>query len=290
MTTKPPPLYYFNGITFNSGYYTIIDENPLTQAEADSRYLIKTKNDTTNNLQTFSAGLNFSGEINGPTIAITTIKSNTYQSSSINQLMTIGNNQISASATMSIGCNTGRLGNINIANTQTTGTANIVIGSTAITGAGSQNIQINRPLTIGYSVNSSSLSQIGGSSSVISANAVSISSTTAKSLISYANIPIGVYQVYYQIFHTILTTPVSFTSENVLLCDTQDSISAVLDRIETLNNVTVGISRSVGYYTIAGGGILINNVASETAYLNVKYTFSGGTLIAIGYIRLVRIG
>ena len=30
MTTKPRPSYYFDGITFNSGYYTIIDEAPLT--------------------------------------------------------------------------------------------------------------------------------------------------------------------------------------------------------------------------------------------------------------------
>ena len=41
MTTKPPPLFYFNTITFNSGYYTIVDEAPLTESKADARYLIK---------------------------------------------------------------------------------------------------------------------------------------------------------------------------------------------------------------------------------------------------------
>ena len=45
MTTKPPPLHYFAGIAFNSGYYTIIDEAPLTESKADSRYLIKTQTD-----------------------------------------------------------------------------------------------------------------------------------------------------------------------------------------------------------------------------------------------------
>ncbi len=46
--TKPPPLFYFPGIAFNSGYYTIVDEAPLTESKADSRYLIKTQTDTTN--------------------------------------------------------------------------------------------------------------------------------------------------------------------------------------------------------------------------------------------------
>ena len=74
MTTRPPPLFYFNTITFNSGYYTIVDEAPLTESKADARYLIKTQTDTTNQLQTFSGGITFSGIINGPSIVSSLIK------------------------------------------------------------------------------------------------------------------------------------------------------------------------------------------------------------------------
>ena len=146
------------------------------------------------------------------------------------------------------------------------------------------------PITIGHGI-STNLAQLGGTSSVIPPTAVSIGAT-AVTLISFTNIPIGVYQVYYQIFHTILTSTISFTEQRVLLCDTENAINAPLNRIETLESVSSpGISRPPGNFTITGGGIRVNNVASEVAYLNVKYTFTGtGTLIEFGYIRLVRIG
>jgi hypothetical protein len=81
--------------------------------------------------------------------ANTAMKSNLYRSTSVNQALSLGDNQTGVNAKLNIGCNVARAGDINIANTQTTGTANIVIGSSVLT-TGSQNIQINRPLTIGY--------------------------------------------------------------------------------------------------------------------------------------------
>jgi hypothetical protein len=57
MTTKPPPVYYFDGITFNSGYYKISEEATLTQSQADSRYLIKAISDTINYLQKVLGGI-----------------------------------------------------------------------------------------------------------------------------------------------------------------------------------------------------------------------------------------
>ena len=302
MTTKPPPTYYFSGITFNSGYYTTTDENPLTQSEADSRYLIKTQNDTTNNLQTFSAGLNFSGEINGPTIvASTTMKSNAYQSTSINQLMAIGNNQIGVAATMSIGCNTGRLGNINIANTQTTGTANIVIGSTAITGAGSQNIQINRPLTIGYNaVNNlnNSFDKIGGYNTINSSESSVVNDINgATSLLNFSNVPPGLYLFNYQINYRITNSNGDFTQQNFILSTTENNfvsgniIGGEFSSLYTTNRV-VAILTEPDKYTqnISKCGTIILSGMSNI-YLNYRIVIANSSVVFIkASLRLVRIG
>lgn len=57
MTTKPPPSYYFSGITFNSGYYTITENTLLSREDADERYLIKNTQDTATSLETFNEGI-----------------------------------------------------------------------------------------------------------------------------------------------------------------------------------------------------------------------------------------
>ena len=84
--TKPPPLHYFPGIAFNSGYYTIVDEAPLTESKADSRYLIKTQTDTSNNIQTFSAGIKttFINSDGVTSLQIGAIESDLGQTTSIN--------------------------------------------------------------------------------------------------------------------------------------------------------------------------------------------------------------
>jgi hypothetical protein len=58
------------------------------------------------------------------------------------------------------------------------------------------------PITIGYTVNPSSISQIGGSA-LITASSLVVIGNDAISLISLSGIPVGVYQVFYQILHTI---------------------------------------------------------------------------------------
>ena len=63
MTEAKPPEFYFDGIVFNTQYFKESNE-PLTKDESDARYLIKTQPDTSTALQTFSNGINFSGEIN----------------------------------------------------------------------------------------------------------------------------------------------------------------------------------------------------------------------------------
>ena len=304
MTTKPPPLYYFNNITFNSGYYTTVDENPLTQLEADARYLIKTQNDTTNNLQTFSAGLNFSGEINGPSIiATTTMKSNAYQSTSINQLMAIGNNQIGVGATMSIGCNTGRLGNINIANTQTTGTGNIVIGSNLLTGGGSQNITINRPLTIGYSAINDlqyTTSKIGSYLSNTSSEALIVNNaSSATSLVNFTNIPSGIYMFEYQINYRVTINSLIMQQQKFILSTTANDFqtSNIIEDVytslfKTSQETVVVASPTTDYsHKFSKAGVFVLSALSDV-YLNYRIAHTVNTTVPyiIGSLRLVRIG
>lgn len=290
MTEAKPPDFYFDGIVFNTQYFKESNE-PLTKDESDARYLIKTQPDTATALQTFSSGLTFSGELNGPTIICTTMKSNTYQSTSINQLLTLGNNQTGSGATMSIGCNLARTGNINIANTQTTGTANIVIGSTAIS-TGSQDIIINRPLTIGYTVNPTSLSQIGGTS-FINATSPSFGSTgSSKTLAVLNNIPIGIYQVFYNISTAITVATATLTERITTISDRVDDTTLANVFNFMINSDLLHQTRLVGHnFTITGGGLFINTTTNESIYLNQRFIYaSGPTVTAASHLRIVRIG
>lgn len=293
MTTSTPPSVYFNGITFNPTYFEDATQT-ITKKEADSRYLIKTTTDTATALQTFSNGLTFSGEINGPTItATTTMKSNAYQSTSVNQLVAFGNNQTGSGATMTIGCNTARLGDIFIANTQTTGTANIVIGSNALT-TGSQSITFNRPLTIGYTVNPTSLSQIGGTTFINGTTQSYGAGTTgsSKTLAVLNNIPIGIYQVFYNISTTI-------TVATAVLTERITTVSSIVDDTNIANVFNLMINsdllhqtRIIGHnFTITGGGVFVNTTANDSIYLNQRFIYTAGpTITATGHLRIVRIG
>jgi len=292
MTEAKPPDFYFDGIVFNTQYFKESNET-LTKDESDARYLIKTQPDTATALQTFSNGLTFSGEINGPTIVCTTIKNGNYQSTSVNQGLTLGNNQTNATATLAIGCNIVRNGDINIANTQTTGTANIVIGSNVLT-TGSQSITFNRPLTIGYTVNPTSLSQIGGSTFINGTTQSYGAGTTgsSKTLAVLNNIPIGIYQLFYNI-STIITVGAAVLSER---------ITTISDRVDDTNiaNVFSNIidsdllpqTRLIGQnFIITGGGILNSTIANDSIYLNQRYIYTAGpTITATGHLRIVRIG
>ena len=291
MTTSKPPKYLSS--IFNSYYYTEVESVSLTQADADLRYLKKNISDTATALQTFSAGLTFSGEINGPTIVCTTIKNSNYQSTSVNQGLTLGNNQTNATATLDIGCNIARNGNINIANTQTTGTGNIVIGSTALT-TGSQTITFNRPLTIGYTVTPTTLSQIGGSTFINGTTQSYGAGTTgsSKTLAVLNSIPIGIYQLFYNI-STIITVLAAVLSER---------ITTISDRVDDTNVANVFSlmidsdllpqTRLIGQnFTITGGGVLNSTIANDSIYLNQRYIYTAGpTITATGHLRIVRIG
>lgn len=292
MTEAKPPEFYFNGIVFNTQYFKESNEF-LTKDESDVRYLIKTQPDTATALQTFSNGLTFSGEINGPTIRCTSIRTNDYQSSSISQLLTIGNNQTNATATLAIGCNIVRNGDINIANTQTTGTANIVIGSNVLT-TGSQSITFNRPLTIGYTVNPTSLSQIGGSTFINgTTQSYGIGTTgSSKTLAVLNNIPIGIYQLFYNISTIITVASAVLTERITTISDRVDDTNIANVFSNMIDSDLLHQTRSIGHnFIITGGGILNSTIANDSIYLNQRYIYTAGpTITATGHLRIVRIG
>jgi hypothetical protein len=192
---------------------------------------------------------------------------------------------------LSIGTAINRTGDINIANTQTTGTANIVIGSTAIT-TGSQNITINRPLTIGYSVNPTTLTQIGGS---IFINALSQPFGATGGSVTLAvldNIPNGIYQVFYNI-STIITVATATFTERITTISDRSADTALANVFNfMIDSDLLHQTRIVGHnFTITGGGIYVNTLGSDSIYLNQRYIYTiGPTVSATGHLRIVRIG
>ena len=291
MTTKPPPSYYFDGITFNSGYYTIIDEAPLTESQADSRYLIKAKSDITNYLQTFNSGITFSGIINGPSIVCSLIKTENVQSTSNSVPLLIGNNQLGVNGRIDIGCNTGRNGNINIGNTQTTGTGNIVIGSDALTVGGTQAITINRPLNLGYQ-DTPTLSQLGGT--VSNTSATQTTSSTATTVISFLSVPAGVYMVYYYLQYSVASGNAQFERQQHGLTSSPNLFSSILSNVSSLktNYITVFVSPSANeiVYIDNNSGILVLT-STTNVYLTYLLVKSGAGIPSVNTgCRLCRIG
>ena len=288
MTTKPPPSYYFDGITFNSGYYTIIDEAPLTESKADSRYLIKTQKDTTNNLQTFLGGISCGlSSVSANSATFSGVTTNGIATGNPLSSFSFLNNQTS---TLYIGTHIGRTGNINISNTQTTGTGNIVLGSTSIT-TGSQNIIINRPLTIGYTDNPS-LSQLGGI--VSNTSAIQTTFSTATTVISFFSVPAGVYMVYYYLQYSVASGNAVFERQQHGLTSTQHSFGVILSNVYSLktNVITVFESPTANYivYIDNNSGILVLT-ATTNVYLTYLLVKSGAGIPSVNTgCRLCRIG
>ena len=234
------------------------------------------------------------------------------ESPAIENNVTLFNNQ--TTGTLSIGCATTRTGAINIG-TGCTGNAPINIGSTGSTtqvtqinggtinigtsaqatpvqsitigstGASNQTITVNRPITIGYTTTPTSIIQIGGSIFSTSAN-VTITSTNTFSITTLVA-PSGVFMVSYCLKHTLASSIVTFTNTNVVISNAVNLTP--LNGIQTIENAN--ISRDIGtdVYMTTGSGVLILTSGSNI-YLNVNYTFTGGTISISGDLRLVRIG
>ena len=57
MTSNNPPYPYYNGIAYNSAFFTSNNGSGLTQTKANTLYLQKTVADTATALETFSNGM-----------------------------------------------------------------------------------------------------------------------------------------------------------------------------------------------------------------------------------------
>ena len=128
MSSFPPPYPYFNGIVYDSNFFTQLSTGSgsgLTKAQANALYLRKTTTDTATALETFSAGIStnsikaISGFINAynstggrATLVLDTLNANIVQ----------GLSYLSATQ---IGCN---------AYAGTSASANVIFGSNLISG------------------------------------------------------------------------------------------------------------------------------------------------------------
>jgi hypothetical protein len=192
---------------------------------------------------------------------------------------------------LNIGTASNRSGDINIANTLTTGTCNIVLGSGSLT-TGQQLITINRPLSIAYTVPPSQLNQIGGST-FITASQVTYGSTGGTlNLATINSIPIGVYQVFYNIATTITVSPANLTERITNISNTTADITTANTLNFMIDSDLLHQNRIVGHdVTLSGGGLLINTTANRSIYLNQRYVYiAGPTVKATGHLRIVRIG
>jgi hypothetical protein len=284
MTEAKPPEFYFDGIVFNTQYFK--DESDIigfTQDESDARYLRKTVPDTASALQTFSAGLSCSGTLSANIITTNGIGVGT--PSAPFSLLT------SQTGTLSFGSSTGRTGNINIATTQTTGTGNIVLGSLALT-TGSQNIQINRPLTIGYTSNSTFLSQLGGTLS--DSSNLQATTTTATSLLTIPNVPAGIYMVYYRLAYAIATGNSHFERREHGITTSQNSFSGILSNLHSIETNHIALLQSPTtneiIYTDNNSGIIVLTSTSTIYLTHLLLRSQSGTPSVSSVCRLNRIG
>jgi hypothetical protein len=209
---------------------------------------------------------------------------------------------------LNIGTSTTRTAAINIGTGKTTGSTQIInIGSNVITsgtqtinlggsqtisGGGSQTINVNKPLTIGYTVNPTSLNQIGGSSFVDALEQPFPSTGGTITLATLSTIPIGIYNVFYNISTTITVATATLTERAIAI----SSVSADTTLANTINFMRdsdlLNETRIVGHdMTVTGGGIFVNTTASVAIYLNQRFIFTAGpTVRSKGHLRIVRIG
>lgn len=284
MTTSTPPSVYFNGITFNPTYFEDATQT-ITKKEADSRYLIKTVSDTSTLQQNFLGGI----QCGGSTVSSSQIIVDDIHSEFPDVSMTIGNLQING--LLDIGGGFSRTGEINIASGKNTNSTQLInIGSNNALATG-QVININRPLTIGYTVSPSLLTQIGGTS-FNTGTAIVYTATGSKTLATLTSIPIGIYQVFYSVSTTITVLQVILTEQTTTISNATNNTTSgtVFNLISTSEYLHT--TRIVGHnMTITGGGILVNTTASNTIYLNQRFVFTAGpTLTSTGHVRVVRIG
>jgi hypothetical protein len=189
---------------------------------------------------------------------------------------------INQTGILNIGTATNRNADINIANTQTTGTGNIVIGSAALT-TGTQNITINRPLTINYT-SASSFNQLGYFQQFYSNNITILSSTSFTQIWDTPSLPIGIYNITYQLY-TVPSTPLVFSKRFFGITSDNTGVSFPATAYQEY-----GKAETFNTNTTESFNTTIKVITSGIYYFLFKATFSSGAGTIAGFINVTRIG
>ena len=163
MSSQNPPYPYFDGITYNSSFFST-SSSGLTQAVANTLYLKKTVSDTATSSETFSGGIITNGIEQIGTTNITLYGNTTTAS------IGLGGGQIGGN--ISIGNKQYRTGNINIGSGGNAGNGSTTTGQLNIY-TGSNN---TGPINIGTGASSSSVINIGNGS--LTTSAINIGAST----------------------------------------------------------------------------------------------------------------
>ena len=196
------------------------------------------------------------------------------------------------SGILNIGTSPLRTAAINIATAKNTSAGQAInIGSSNVL-ATNQFININRPLTIGYTVSPSSITQIGGTLFIDAVGQPYGSTGETLTLAVINSIPIGIYQVFYNISTTITVATAIITERTIAVSNTTADVSVANTINFMRDSDLLHQTRIVGHnITVSGGGIFVNTTSSVSIFLCQRYIFSAGpTVIGTGHLRIVRIG
>jgi len=240
MTSVSPPTYYFDGITFNSAFYTTSSSGGLSQAQANALYLKKNTTDTATALEKFTGG----------------IVSDSYDSSTSSATTTLAANNLT--------------GNINIGNgNRTAGTINIGTGTTSATTAtinigndltntnvkGAISVYGINPLTTGLQAN---ILNLGAGSATTTVNLGTNANVTSMAVGSSSTI--GQFNGYYK-FSNALQTPsidAALSGGTFQLCPTYAGSIA-------LGSSTIPTTAAGGLSLGTGTNITLQPITSWTA-------------------------
>ena len=285
MTSVAPPTYYFNGITFNSAFYTTSSSGGLSQSQANALYLKKNTADTASALETFSAGIATNG-INPTTttgaIAIGTSStsttlagavsvSNALSTPAIDPVFSGGNFNIGNVTPSTINVGTASATAVNIGSSSALTTTNGALTATGL-------ITANNGLTMGTGKNITLQPNTGyaapssGMLGFITTGTIGSSTLSAGGTCGSITLPnAGIYIVSYNFSFGYTTT--------------------VPNNLQTtLNAVTVGFCVLNSLLVNSSATQIINNATANTTY-NVVYYYSSSVTSFAGpnYINAVRI-
>jgi hypothetical protein len=298
MTTTKPPKYFSD--IFNSYYYTVVEGSSLTQAQADLRYLIKIRSDTSSSLQSFIGGIdtqNSNITVGNATVSSLIVNTTSLGSQAEGGSLDIASTQ--STGVLSIGNLATRTGNINIATTKNTSSAQeIVLGSSNALATG-QIIRMNRPLNISYSAINDlqyTTSRIGSYLTNNSGEILATNNATASTtLTNFSNVPAGEYMFHYQIGYRNTVATSTFTRQQFVLSTTINDFTNLIDDNTTLhltNSTAVPLSSPLADYThrFCNSGSFVLSSSSDV-YLNYRTVWTGtGVPYIKGFLKLIRIG